>query len=262
MKAIMSIDNLSPTVFWLSDAELNELYTADYWNDIDSEKNKVWWIQSGDYEKLWEYLRSSKLYDDYCAAESKLENLCRGRKVVVADIAAGIGWTSALLSKLSIVKEIHCVDLSRHRIDILCCSAIDMFKGEPLKINRYVGSFYSTKFSDDSVDVVFLSQAFHHADRPFFLLQEIDRILKRDGVALIIGEHYIGWFRVIRRFFSLLMREGTFSTSFHEMFQPDSVMGDHYYRVSDYFFMATAFGLSCEVERLPSGDAMYILRKI
>jgi len=65
----MRANELSPTTFMLSDAELNLLYTSEYWNDIEAEKRKVWWIQDGAYEPLLAYLKSSKLYDDYLVAE-------------------------------------------------------------------------------------------------------------------------------------------------------------------------------------------------
>jgi hypothetical protein len=91
---------------------------------------------------------------------------------------------------------------------------------------------------------------------------EIHRILKTNGVAFIIGEHYIDLKRVIRRFFASIIKDKKFTFQFRELFIKDPVLGDHYYRVNDYFFMFEAAGFSCQVERLPSGDAMYILKKI
>jgi hypothetical protein len=79
-------------------------------------------------------------------------------------------------------------------------------------------------------------------------------------LAFIIGEHYIDTKLIIKRFLSVLAKQRKLLTNFHALFESDPVIGDHYRRVSDYFF-ATAFGFCCEVERLPSGDAMFILRK-
>jgi ubiquinone/menaquinone biosynthesis C-methylase UbiE len=258
----MSKNILRPAIYWLSENDLSRIYSSDYWNNISEEIKKEWWIKEGDYEKLWVYLKTTKLYDDYYAAETRLKKLFHEKKIVVADLAAGIGWTSALLSKLDIVKEVNCVEISKHRIELLCQSAVDMFNGQANKLNRYIGSFYSTKFADDSIDIVFMSQAFHHADKPFYLLQEVSRILKKNGVAIIIGEHYIDTRLIIRRFLSVFVKQRRLLTNFHTLFPSDPVSGDHYYRVSDYFFLATALGFDCEVERLPSGDAMFILRKI
>jgi len=42
---------------------------------------------------------------------------------------------------------------------------------------------------NNSVDFIFLCQAFHHADDPEKLIYEIRRVLKPDGIVIIIGEH-------------------------------------------------------------------------
>lgn len=256
----MNNSELSPTTFWLSDSELSTIYTANYWNNIEEEKKKEWWIIDNDYEKLWTYLRKSNLLSDYYSAEENFKNKVNSPSVV-ADLAAGIGWTSALLSKLDNVSEVHSVEISKHRIDLIFPSAIKMFQANPTKIRRYVGSFYETKFESESLDVVFLTQAFHHADRPFHLLQEVRRILKANGFVYIIGEHYVDFKKIVRRFFSSVAKEHKINSQFRKLFPPDPVLGDHYYRVSDYFFIAESLGFSCNVEKLPSGYAMFILEK-
>ena len=140
--------------------------------------------------------------------------------------------------------------------------AIDMLGGEPRKIKRYIGSFYETKFPKDSVDIVFLMQSFHHADKPFQLLVEIGRILKISGCAIIVGEPNIKWNNMFRRFLSELIKKGKLHTSRRNLFPPDPVLGDHYWRPSEYRFMAEAAGFSSNQQLLPSGELMYILKKV
>ncbi len=246
-------------VSWLTDDELARIYTSDYWNDIEQEKKKEWWIADGQYDRCLAYLRSSGLMAEYRAAEEEISGL--RRDLVVADLGAGIGWASALLSKIETVKAIHAVEISRHRIGQLCDEAIKMFGGDGSKIRRYVGSFYETKLPTGSVDVVFLSQAFHHANNPFKLLTECHRLLKPDGTILIVGEPYVGMARLIRRFLSELIRRRRLRTYFYELFQPDPVLGDHYYRVSDYQFMFMACGLAGRLKRLASGNVMYVVKR-
>lgn len=60
-----------------------------------------------------------------------------------------------------------------------------MFNGNPQKIGRYLGSFYSLKFPDNSIDVVLLAQAFHHAHHPLRLLKEMDRVLRVGGTECV-----------------------------------------------------------------------------
>ena len=54
---------------WLTDEELKSIYTSLYWNDIEEEKKKEWWIEDGDYEKCLNYLKTSKLLYEYKEAE-------------------------------------------------------------------------------------------------------------------------------------------------------------------------------------------------
>ena len=256
----MTLQNFAPTINWLTDEEIKNIYTSEFWNDVEQEKPKAWWILDNNFNKLWDKLKSSKLYDDYIFAENILEKLINSNTSIV-DLGAGIGWTSALLSKLDKVKEVNCVEISKHRIDLLCPKAIEMFKGKPEKIKRYIGSFYSTKFKDESSDIVFMSQAFHHADQPFKLLQETYRILKKEGIVIIIGEPYKNLFKIFKRFIYFLIKYRKISFNFRELFPVHPVQGDHIYRVSDYFFISESVGFSCETESLPSGDRMYILKK-
>ena len=258
----MTLQNLTPTVYWLTDHEIKNIYTSELWNDIEQEKKTKshWWIIDNNFNKLWDYLKSSKLYYDYIAGEKKLKKFINANATVV-DLAAGIGWTSALLSKLDEVKEVNCVEISKHRLELICPKAIEMFEGKPEKIKRYVGSFYSTKFKDESADVVFMSQAFHHADKPFELLQETHRILKKRGIVIIIGEPYKNLFKIFKRFIYFLIKHRKISLNFRELFPVHPVQGDHIYRVSDYFFISESVGFSCKTEPLPSGDRMYILEK-
>lgn len=256
----MSIQNLRPTVYWLSDEEIKKIYTAEFWNDLEQEKPKHWYIIDNNFDKLWKHLKSSKLYDDYLVGERIIKNNLRSN-LTVMDLAAGIGWTSALISKLENVKEVNSLDISKHRINLICPKSIEMFEGKPEKINRYVGSFYSTKFKNESADIVFMSQAFHHADQPFKLLEETYRILKKDGVVIIIGEPYKNLYKIFKRFIYFFIKNKRVTFNFRELFPIHPVLGDHIYRVSDYFFISEALGFCCEMEKLPSNDCMYILRK-
>lgn len=82
-------------------------------------------------------------------------------------------------------------------------------KGDELKIYRHLGSFYDLGFEAESIDPIFLSQAFHYADRSLHLLQECDRVLKRNGAIVLIGEHCIGIRQFVRRLLRTLIREKT-----------------------------------------------------
>lgn len=231
---------------WLSHEELKDIYSAEYWNNLEIEKTKPWWIADGDYQKCLTYLKESGLESEfYDAIEiSKIKESTH--KVKVVDLAAGICWMSSLLSQIPVVDEVHAVEISEHRISDLCEHAFKMFGGREDKLYRYLGSFYHLKFVSQSIDYIFLSQAFHHADNPMKLLLQCDRILKVGGKIVLLGEHYIDTWRVIKRFFSVLVRKRKLQFYFTELFRPDPILGDHYYRVSDYQFIFSSIGYALE----------------
>lgn len=245
---------------WLSDGDLNGLYTAAYWNDIEEERKKPWWIEDGEYDECRRYLAETGLMREYQLAEAFIRDIPRdGLKVM--DLAAGIGWTSALLSKIDRVAEVHCVEMSSHRLERLFPHSIAMFQGSGAKIHRYLGSFYDLRMPEQSMDVVFLSQAFHHAHRPIRLMTECDRILKPGGRIVVVGEHRIGVHRVVSRFFSTLLRKGRIVTDFHDLFPPDPTLGDHYYRRSDYYLLFGAMGYRLQHRAAPTGNMIYVADK-
>lgn len=245
---------------WLSDEQLDSIYTSSYWNNIDEEKKKPWWIEAGDYAKCLDYLESSRLLFQYRESE-KFIGGSRGNALIVADLAAGIGWTSALLSKLPQVSQVHAVEISKHRLGPLFEHSVKMLAGEESKIFRHLGSFYDLHFENNSIDLIYLSQAFHHADKPLRLLVECDRVLKNKGRIVLVGEHYIGAKRVLRRFLLTLLRRKKLTTDFYELFPPDEVLGDHYYRRSDYYFMFGAMGYDVRHQALEGENVIYVADK-
>jgi SAM-dependent methyltransferase len=247
-------------VKWITEEELKGIYTSEYWNDIEEEKKKEWWIEDGNYERCLKYLNKS-LMGEYKKSENFICNF-DGDNIKIADLAAGIGWTSVLISKIKKVKEVHSVEISKHRIGALFENSVKMLSGESDKIFRYLGSFYDLKFEDNSLDIIYMSQAFHHADAPLRLLYECDRVLKNNGRVILVGESYIPIKRILRRFLFNIVRTKTIRFNFYELFPPDQVLGDHYYRVSDYMFMFHSLGYSLDYVRLDTGNVIYIADKL
>lgn len=249
-------------VQWLSNAQLDATYTAGYWNDIQAEKKKPWWIADGQYQMCMDFITHEGLYEEFQNA-IEMSGLATGNgQYKVVDIAAGICWTSALLSKLKGVQEVHAVELSKHRIELLAPHAFRMFDGDTSKFYRYVGSFYELHLPDDSYDIIFMSQAFHHADKPLKLLMECDRILRRGGKIILIGEHFINSIKILKKFCAALIKKRYVAKSFCQLFPPDPLLGDHYYRISDYHFIFTTLGYQIEhryIKRV--GRAIFLATK-
>jgi ubiquinone/menaquinone biosynthesis C-methylase UbiE len=251
---------MTPIESWLTQAELDSIYSAKYWNDIEAEREKEWWIEDGKYDVCLRYLERSNLLLEHAKAESLILELRRG-DLRVLDLAAGIGWSSALLSKLECVAEVHAVEISRHRLERLFPHAVAMFGADERKIRRYLGSFYALKLPSASMDVIYLSQAFHHADRPLHLLIECDRVLKPGGRIVITGEPHVGAMQVFLRFGSSLLRRRKLVTQFRDLFPVEPETGDHYYRSSDYYLMLQALGLRATHSVLASRTVAYVADK-
>jgi len=245
--------------YWLSDEDLKLIYTSEYWNDIAEEKKKEWWIEDGNYNNCLRYLNSSGLLTEFKESKKFIQKF--PEQVMVADLASGIGWTSALLSKLPNVSEVHAVEISKHRLGILFENAIKMLNGNVQKIHRYLGSFYNLKFEDNSIDIIYMSQAFHHADRPFNLILECDRVLSKNGRIILVGEHYMGFRQMIKKATVNLIRRKIKGWSFYEIFPPDDKLGDHYYRISDYYFIFNSMGYKLKHYRCKKGKVIYIADK-
>jgi ubiquinone/menaquinone biosynthesis C-methylase UbiE len=248
--------------YWLSDKDLNNIYTSSYWNDIEEEKKKGWWIADGEYKKCLDYLKSTNLLSDFLLSEAYIKEYTeKNENIKIADLASGSGWISALLSKLENINEVIAVEISKHRLETLFEHSVKMMKGNGDKISRYLGSFYDIKLEPESVDIVYMSQAFHHADKPMQLLIESDRILKKGGRIILVGEHYIHTFRFLKRILGYLKETKKISFDFYELFTPDPVLGDHYYRHSDYHFMFKSFGYDLKYEITGKGSIIYVADK-
>lgn len=238
---------------WIDKSEIQNLFSAGYWNSTEEEKEKAWYVSKPEeVGKLFSYIETNGYLKEY---ETATEWLCKNEqsRKRVLDVAAGVCWTSSLLSKDLDIDYIDAVDFSFHRIHDIAPNVIAGMGGIEEKITRIFGSFYELK-SDEKYDVIFMSQAFHHASRPFHLLKACDEKLRCGGVILLLGEHNITPLRIVRRFLKKLIVGRGFTLDFYEMFPPDPVAGDHYYRKSDYRFIFGSMGYSLEVLR--SADTM------
>ncbi len=128
------------------------------------------------------------------------------------------------------------------------------------KVKLIFGDFYNLKFQNNYLDFVFLSAAFHHADDPNRLLLEIKRILKPEGIVIIIGEHireitlstrikhYLSFFisklpvLIQKNIFGKKIDSKSISVKKSNIFEPDSTLGDHYYTLDEYKSMFLRYG--------------------
>lgn len=226
-------------IFWEDPASISAQYTYEYWNNEQEERKKAWFVDDESDTKLKAYLDSSGLLEEFELAINKVGEGNIGGNIL--DCAAGVCWTSALLSKIASVVNIDSLEFSKHRLEI-APKVIANLNGNEAKINRIYGSFYNIKNEASSYDLILLSQAFHHADKPLKLLSECDKVLKPSGKILIIGEHVVSPFKFLKAYVKYIIKYQAIPSCSLDIFPPDEELGDHYYTVSDYYLMFKMFG--------------------
>jgi len=266
---------------WLDDAQLKTIGFSDYWNNEEHEKIKEWYVLDGDFSKMEGYLLKTGLPLDYeeCLKILK-EEFNYELKGVGIDLASGNLWSAKSILKSGLVDTLYCLEFSKHRLLKLGPKVLEHYDIPKDKAVLVWGSFYDLKVGNDFFDFVYLSAAFHHADRPQELLKEIKRVLKPGGVVIIIGEFKINWANgyiknflkaIISRTLPAHVQQRLFGKSYHgikffpkaiELFPPDPVLGDHYYTDRQYQSMFTQQGFKVRgFKRKGSETQSFILFK-
>lgn len=250
---------MKPPLLWLEQAAVSGMYTADYWNDPDIEREKPFWLTNPDDKTLEAYLKRSGLRAEF---ELVVEHLKAGRLLrgKVLDVAAGVCWTSALLSRYPEVEQVDALEFSWHRLNDIAPVVCASLNADLDKIQPVFGSFYDiARHRPHFYDIVFMSQAFHHAEEPIRLAQECDRALKPGGAIVLLGEHLITWPRFLNRVLRTLLYEHKLTFDFFELFKPDDRAGDHYYKIDHYHFLLRSLGYKVEHHTTNIRDSLMII---
>jgi ubiquinone/menaquinone biosynthesis C-methylase UbiE/DNA-binding transcriptional ArsR family regulator len=101
--------------------------------------------------------------------------------LVVADLGAGEGLLSELLARRA--KKVFAVDNSEK---IVAFGAAKAKKNALKNLEFRLGDLQDPPLDSDSVDLVILSQALHHAEQPSKALQGAFRILKSGGQVMVL----------------------------------------------------------------------------
>ncbi len=124
------------------------------------------------------YLEASKLidWDKY---------LPEGANIM--DIACG-GWLTAYLSRFKQVSSIISTDSSSNYLQNYLPKVVEAMDGEMDKISTVQALFTPIIADDDSIDLIVISSAVHHADSIQGVFSEFNRVLKPDGHLIILNE--------------------------------------------------------------------------
>lgn len=115
----------------------------------------------------------------------------RGRKFhgVAIDIGSGTGVGAALLSKMAFNK-IYALEISKQFVIQIMPIVFNNLNANQQLIQRVIGDFNNIQLPNESVDLIFDLDSFHHSENMNVTLQECYRVLKPDGIILIIDR---GW---------------------------------------------------------------------
>jgi ubiquinone/menaquinone biosynthesis C-methylase UbiE len=127
-----------------------------------------------------------------------------GADQVVVDLGCGTGWLSAYLSTFPQISKIICIDSDQQMLESMVPNMFDFMAGNFDKAECVHGLFEPILLEDKSVDLIVACAAFHHSENLPGLLSEVRRVLKQNGLLVILNENPLAkweylyiWFRKI-----------------------------------------------------------------
>jgi ubiquinone/menaquinone biosynthesis C-methylase UbiE len=142
---------------------------ADQYNDPKHNYRKYW--QGREYE--------------HAAEEIAIRKLLRGKHFKNAvDVGGGYGRLCLLLENYA--EKVTLAEPSQQQIDL----AKDYLKDHP-EIERKLMQADDLKFADSSIDLLTMIRVMHHLPDPSPEFEEIARVLKPDGIAVVEVANYL-----------------------------------------------------------------------
>jgi ubiquinone/menaquinone biosynthesis C-methylase UbiE len=201
IRAKINMEKTQITDSWLA---AQALKNAQQWDESLTTyypEASEWMNDSASYlnqlTKKCNYLNAAKLID----WDSVLPD-----NATVVDIGCGGGWLTAFLSKQNKVKKIIAIDSSINYLTKFLPEVVELSAGNKDKINTIQGLFSPILSPSDSIDVVVMSSAIHHAESLEGVLQEIRRVLKINGILVILNECPVNNFHFIAKTIRVFLR--------------------------------------------------------
>lgn len=250
---------------WISEDSVTRLEYSTYWNDEQVERGKPFDVRDDDFPKLERYLSEVGLVEDLNSCLNGLTQPLHGHGI---DLAAGTLWAAPILLRAG-AERLYCLEYSKHRLLTIGPRVLEHYGVSPERVVLVYGSFYELQLEAASLDFAFLSQAFHHADRPAALLAELRRVLKPDGRVIIVGEHiprardyalYAARACASKLLPPSVQRRvlgheldvhATLRPSVQDVVPVDPVLGDHTYSRAQYHALFSAAGFAARGVRRP-----------
>jgi len=171
---------------------MNEEYRK-YWNDLEIEKRKPYYITTKHDQKLLRWLRE----------ETKLERCLRdalayshahfgGISGQVLDVGAGVCWSSAILADISSVEQVTAIEYSENRLNLIAPVVFEQFSTDLSKLRRILGDFLEYSFAENSFDVILFCQSLYMFPDLNCTLKKVFSLLKPGGHLVVACERLVG----------------------------------------------------------------------
>ena len=163
----------------------------EYWNDIEIEKAKPYWIEESSDTRLVRFLREEtnleRTFLDAISFSQSLGSL----KGNVLDVGAGVGWSSAIISRQGSVKSVTAVDFSEHRLNKIAPIVFKQLNGASGKLKIVVGDFLRLEWVPNSFDAAVFVQSLYMFPDPAAALARVRKLLVPGGLLIISCERII-----------------------------------------------------------------------
>lgn len=218
----LSGSNLAKVVQQLTELENDivgmdkEPFMSDLSERFTDEELGTHWAVDGNVEsfnRLINYIEVKTNFKPYF--ESALTHIpwdSLGEELVIADIGSGVGWTSALISRMPQVRKVYSIEPGRARARRIQYVAkhFGLDNGQVEWIN---GSFENFNLPE-KVDYVILCASFHHCVDTLQkrLFENIVSNSRRSNVGVLVAnEHYVTTFWTLSRMKSYYLKENAAS---------------------------------------------------
>jgi SAM-dependent methyltransferase len=103
------------------------------------------------------------------------------------DLGGGVGCISSTLAKRDAIEKIYCIEVVEDVVK-LCQSIVkrEILKEKEDKVISVVGDFDNLQLESNSVDFAVSWDSMHHSTDPIKTLKECKRVLKRNGILIIV----------------------------------------------------------------------------
>jgi len=108
-------------------------------------------------------------------------------KGIGIDLGGGVGCISSTLAKKDQVEKIYCVELVEEAVKLCQPIVKDTILGSKAnKVQSVVGDFDQLELPDNSIDFAVSWDSMHHSQDPVKTFEECKRVLKPNGVFIIV----------------------------------------------------------------------------